>query len=178
MSIIATVEADIDFDEVRIYDVNNELRGVSDIVDIAGIKYSFITAFSNRSETLRFVLSSNSTEIDISRTFNFIDNNVLGSFSDPIVLTPVTLSDESSVINEISLYPNPFLDEITINFSSQNGSESKIEVFNVIGKLLLSQTTKTQQKFVINTAKLASGMYVVRITTDDGRIISKKIIKR
>ena len=49
----------------------------------------------------------------------------------------------------------------------------KVEVVDLSGKSLLSQTSNLSQ---INVAHLASGIYFVKITTDSG-IVTRKFVK-
>ena len=62
------------------------------------------------------------------------------------------------------MYPNPVGDLLTVE--TQETIE-KVEVYNIVGALVLSQTCNTN-KVEIGTAELPAGTYIIRLTTDNG----------
>jgi hypothetical protein len=85
-------------------------------------------------------------------------------------LTPLSVSDINK--NEIAIYPNP-VKEI-INFKSPNNI-SKIEIYDLSGKLLLSKSTENIDNLDIHN--LSNAIYIVKIYSK-GEIVTKKIIKQ
>ncbi|MCB4808620.1 T9SS type A sorting domain-containing protein [Tamlana sp. 62-3] len=73
--------------------------------------------------------------------------------------------------NDLSIYPNPATKTITINNTLDNISE--IEIYNVLGKKVLTSITKT-----IDVSNLKSGIYLVSIMDNDGIKTTKRIIKQ
>lgn len=57
----------------------------------------------------------------------------------------------------IAIYPNPVYDKLTIS----NGDGADIEVYNPLGKLVLSDRVQGEQH-VVSMAELKSGFYIVR----------------
>jgi hypothetical protein len=86
----------------------------------------------------------------------------------------VIVKDEASgikantVSNKISVYPNPFNDELIIITNAQN-----IELFNLVGQALPIETTSVAIGFNINTTNLQPGTYFIKA----GYAV-KKIIKK
>lgn len=72
---------------------------------------------------------------------------------------------------EVTISPNPADNSITINGTSQNWN---IEVTNAAGTIVHS--AKNQR--YIDSKRFPAGLYVVRVTTENGYTISKKIIKK
>ena len=81
-------------------------------------------------------------------------------------------------LNDTILYPNPFTKTITIDFSRESIVISKVEIYNTIGARLLEKPINTNQKIELNTANLAQGVYLIKITDDTGKYVLKKIIKK
>jgi hypothetical protein len=177
MNIIAEVISDENFTKVLIYDEKNVVRGSSEIVDINNKRISFITAFSNLDETLKFVLANDFQAVDIHENFVFVNNLVLGDLKNPVQLSTKALTLENLILTDAILYPNPFTNEITIDVSKENIEISKVEVFNIIGISLLSKTNNLDQKITINTSNLSNGIYLIRLTDTKGEIVVKKMIK-
>jgi hypothetical protein len=83
--------------------------------------------------------------------------------------TPAT-SIKEIFASEFSVYPNPSNGLLTI---SGNETITKVEVTNLLGETVLRPTLDQQS---INISSLASGMYILNISTKNG-IASKKVVK-
>jgi len=93
------------------------------------------------------------------------------------------VSIQSSNFNEdISIYPNPFTSELTINFNKISSQDIKIQILNSEGKQI--QTFKNVKSKVVrwdgNTTegiKAKPGIYFVKIKTGYQEIINKVVLK-
>jgi Secretion system C-terminal sorting domain/META domain len=86
--------------------------------------------------------------------------------------TNYSLSSPDIKNGEITIYPNPSHSEIFIE--SQKDPITKIELLNLLGESLQSRTDYTDS---VDISDLASGIYLLRIFTEQGSIV-KKIIKQ
>ena len=82
--------------------------------------------------------------------------------------------DKSS---SISIYPNPVGDQLNISMDAQNIKIIKAEVFTADGKLI-HRNTPNSVAFRINSKDWQKGMYLLRMTTSKGDIISHKIMRQ
>ncbi|MEP1488248.1 MAG: T9SS type A sorting domain-containing protein [Algibacter sp.] len=82
------------------------------------------------------------------------------------------LSVKESVLNTIKIYPNPIANQFTIT----NSINSIISVYNIIGKLMMRRSIKSNSEDV-NISDFNSGLYFVEIN-NNGIMTSKKIIKK
>ncbi len=73
--------------------------------------------------------------------------------------------------NNITVYPNPATDVITIAAENMEG----YQIFDILGKQLANETVSTSQT-TVNVAALHSGVYFLRIKTSS-TWITKKIVK-
>lgn len=80
---------------------------------------------------------------------------------------------EATTVTPVLLYPNPCEDELQIK-----GKEmiSSIEIINVLGQQLLTFTCN-QNEATVPTTNLTSGIYVVKIKTQNGLVQQFKIQK-
>ncbi len=82
-----------------------------------------------------------------------------------------TLSNEvSNLTSDFNIYPNP----VTESFEILKTDVSKVELYNVNGNKVLS--FYKQQSY--NVESLTQGIYLVRVTSTNGEIMNKKIIKK
>jgi hypothetical protein len=81
--------------------------------------------------------------------------------------------------DQLSVYPNPTSDELTI--ISNQVSIQKIEIDNVLGETMLiyaPQFNKAGTAVNLDVSHLADGMYFVRITLNNEMITRKVIVSR
>jgi hypothetical protein len=93
--------------------------------------------------------------------------------------TLVTLSDnEVSLSDKVLIYPNPVLngDRLTIKFGSNIAA--KLEIYNVTGKLVLSDVVNNDHSKEVNTNALYNGIYMLKISTDEASTTRKFVIMK
>jgi len=72
------------------------------------------------------------------------------------------------------VYPNPARDQVTISSSQEM---TRIMVLNYVGQLVLDSEVN-QSKVVLNTSDYESGIYLVRIETENGVVTKRFAIAR
>ena len=99
-------------------------------------------------------------------------NSINGCASNPFtVQVTVTLGTPRSTVSTLQLYPIPVKTILFIQ-PSNNNSIDKITITDLTGKVVLTQTTNTNQ---VNVELLASGMYIIEAVSGDEKLISKFI---
>jgi hypothetical protein len=94
--------------------------------------------------------------------------------------SPVFANCNYRINNNINVYPNPFSDEITIDFNNQNSSFARIYVFNSMGQIVFSSSlhlSDENTKSKINLKKLVPAVYNIIIHTNDSSL-NHRIIKQ
>jgi len=87
--------------------------------------------------------------------------------------TAINGVDQELLNTEISLFPNPVINKLNIQNSSEATIE-KISIYNMRGKLILQK----RNSFVgINLKQLGTGMHLVKIETSQG-VLHKTILKQ
>jgi len=105
----------------------------------------------------------------VSEPVNFSSNSPLIESNKPVWGTCPTASiDDQNQLN-ISIYPNPTNDKLFIQGLS---SSSKVLIYNVLGKLVLSQTISKE----IDVKQLSKGIYILKII-DEQNETTRKFIK-
>ena len=85
------------------------------------------------------------------------------------------VEEHDTVKTCVSLYPNPANNFITIQSDDASVSLQHVEVYDVIGRKVVSETLDGQRQ-ELSTAKLLSGMYHVRVQTSNGCYSNLKLV--
>lgn len=90
-------------------------------------------------------------------------------------LTSLTTPVEKSAF---SIYPNPVKkgEEISLLFKEKI-NKGTLEVFDVQGKIIHSRKINENNRLMVNTHGLVNGVYLIKITTDQGVTTSKLLIE-
>lgn len=104
---------------------------------------------------------------DYSARQGFIQPNVLAK----IVDTSIPLNLEATV------YPNPFVEGVTISFSEQISDKVEVAVFDVFGRLVMTKSYTAEQNLQVQFDNLSVANYILKITANNKQFI-KKIIKK
>ncbi len=77
-------------------------------------------------------------------------------------------------------YPNPFNPLTTITYQLPMSSDIKLSIYNILGEKVVTLVSKKQQagKYTVewNASGFASGVYIYRLSTDQGFAESKKLL--
>ena len=88
------------------------------------------------------------------------------------------VKENSSLINQVTVYPNPATAETNISFVLQQNAAVKIEVLDLSGRIIATVLNENAQAGTvtqkINTADVAEGNYIVRINAN-GSITQQKL---
>ncbi|HOZ81730.1 MAG TPA: T9SS type A sorting domain-containing protein [Bacteroidia bacterium] len=112
-----------------------------------------------------------------------IQNNaaIYFDFNDPVitntatthVVLPTGIASYQSAEN-IQLFPNPAQSELNIQ---QIAAVEKIQVIDVLGKIVFEKKTNSQQYLKINISQFQNGVYFVKAYSTQG-VVVKKFVKR
>src|SRR5690606_3679450 len=91
-------------------------------------------------------------------------------------LSALILDIDGFVSSKFNVFPNPVTDVITITNNENIGIE-QIEVFDISGKTVKSQSYKMENEVQLNIDNFASGTYLLHIKTHDGTAV-KKVVKK
>ena len=81
------------------------------------------------------------------------------------------LSNDSFVLSQFNLYPNPVKDQFTIQLN-QSLDLQKVNIYNSLGQFISSTT-----KRIVDTTDLSSGLYYVEVITNQGKATKKIVVE-
>ena len=133
--------------------------------------------YANDNEKISFVIEDNGKEIRLKEQVTYRSHAVIGSLSKPFIL-----SDTGTQFN---VFPNPFDNELIINFTVERPTVLHIELLSLTGRLLYSQSYTAahpgNHHIVIGnavTGNLTAGLYLVRIKQPNNESVTFKVIKQ
>lgn len=88
-----------------------------------------------------------------------------------------TVSGITNISNtqlEMTVYPNPVKNELTLVF--EDNSLKQLEIINVLGEVVI-KTSTNNLVYKINTENLTNGVYFIRLIDNNNEIKTTKFIK-
>ena len=167
-------------DIIKAY-VNGELRGCSQIVNRNDEELHFLTISGNdEGQNIVFSLERNGKEVAKSSTVvPFTTNATIGSVTKAVEISFDATEDK------VSVYPNPFVSYLNIQFFAEQDGEAEISIYDLSGRLIMLKTLQAHagiNKYTWHgetnqSAQLAGGLHLVRVTVD-GKTTVHEVIKK
>ncbi len=133
---------------------------------------SFEFDFSSGFEALQCMVLTGPDHLLIGGKTNYIEQ-----FSD-FLLAEINMSESLGLSTnhsaELSIYPNPFSDKITV--SMENESVTTVQLTDATGRLI--GTYPAGKNTVLSLEHLESGIYHVVFTNGQQELVSKKLVKQ
>ncbi len=91
---------------------------------------------------------------------------------------PQGISETAKKPLNLTLYPNPVINQAFINITAENATAAQLKIYTVTGTLVYSSNTKVENnKIAFDASNLSNGIYIVRLKTNDGFEGTTKFIK-
>lgn len=126
--------------------------------------------------------TSNVYNATLGGVYNMIKTNLNGcadSAATGLTLTVINCSgvDEKSVLEMLSIYPNPAHDNVNISFGNTNGNRN-VRIVDALGKTVLTLMSANTSSVTINTKNWNNGMYLIHISDEDHTITKRLAITK
>ena len=160
--------------------VNSLFSSDNSLVAIANPLQSISLLNTGGQSTLNYMVTfdqnlTNGTFITFEQQLTKNLYQLTTSFSIPIIdETGNSISDWKQGA-EISLYPNPTSSTLTVR---ANELISAVEIIDLTGKIVQTQSNIFNEQVVLNVNSLSSGIYFLRLTNQQEEISYKKFIKQ
>jgi hypothetical protein len=79
----------------------------------------------------------------------------------------IVLSNNDYFIDNLSLYPNPATERITLKLSKANELPDSYAVYNMLGQLITEKSINATTDLTLNTAAFNQGMYFIKVRKDN-----------
>lgn len=89
----------------------------------------------------------------------------------------VSIKEENTILNSFSISPNPATEFTNVRFNLTEATKVEVSLVDVVGKTVLNvaneNMTSGAHEMKVNTSSLATGMYMIRIATNNGTITER-----
>ena len=121
-----------------------------------------------------FFDDANTDTLNLSPT----NNNYAYYYLDDVCVSPDSLycenwlgvKEQTVKKEEVTIYPNPCINQLNVKISKQ--SNTNISIIDITGKVIM-QAKIEENEFSFNTEKLAKGLYLVKVESVTGVMLTK-----
>ena len=102
------------------------------------------------------------------------------SINNPNGCVGTNIIEDNSITFEMSIYPNPVKDNVTLIFTTTKAQQIQIKVLDMLGQALIQsnkQVNSGTNNIQINTQTLAKGFYVLSVRDGSNEIKVVKFVK-
>lgn len=143
--------------------------------EIGSVSMKITTGNINGKDLAFYAMNTYITDLRvIDNQGNVLDVDAIGDAS--TVQYEPTGINEINWRGEVSLYPNPAQQQLTINSSQL--PISNLQVNNLLGETVLEQQGNNSGKAVLNVADLADGVYILKIASGSSTYHTKFMVNK
>jgi len=112
------------------------------------------------------IVISSSSNVPINNSYMYVDNLLFNG-------SVIGIDEKNLTANDVTLYPNPSRESVTINISQPINVPIQINIYDIVGKLVYSKTVK-ENKTVLDVSEWKKGIYTFEIK--QGKPLIKKLV--
>lgn len=154
-------------------------NATDDVVLITGSKITLGADAVVTTNVTYDALATDAGDVLVLRFIRTDDGNTARNFSIDLAkinnaaVTATVLGLANNVLRDaISIYPNPSSHTLNINKSNIGVNIKSVSLVNIIGKTVYKNISVNS----INVSKFSKGLYLLKLESEDGGILTKKII--
>ncbi len=91
-------------------------------------------------------------------------------FDGTVTYSPVEQVDFVGAVESISVFPNPIADAFTVVVPSAFGEQVDLSLYDATGRLVRLQTFGVSSGIRVETQDLSTGLYLLRASSQDGKV--------
>ena len=110
-------------------------------------------------------------------TLTISNGNCSNSTTQIITITPVSIAEVTSGINNIQVYPNPSKENFILEYTLVNESPVSIQIIDVLGQQIQTQFegSSLAGKHNFDITGLSKGTYYIRLVANDKTFVQKMV---
>ena len=123
-----------------------------------------------------YIVQQSIGQASVIGTFNNVDYILRQGFIQPNVLAKIIGKDIPLNLEAI-IYPNPFVESISISFNEKVLNKIEVAVFDVLGRVVFSKNYNAEQNLQVQLNNLSVANYILKVTANNKKFL-KNIIKK
>lgn len=109
-------------------------------------------------------------------SFNTSNYEIRQGFIQPNLLSKII--DKNIPVNlNIDVFPNPFKETITLNFTEVQKGEIVVSIYDMLGRLVNENTYNAEKTIILQLSNLAKANFILKVRSDNNQFV-KKILKK
>ena len=138
---------------------------------------AYLTIAGEEVADLSFSLYNAKTDetFEADNYITFSTNAIVGSLSEPYVVSFRSTTGLAESSRRIQVYPNPVAAGEHFSLGLPDGASARVEVLNALG-IVMSTETMSQQRSMMTAPKVA-GVYTLRIVIDENTYSRRLVVK-
>lgn len=108
-------------------------------------------------------------------TYSYTNSNGCTNSSSKTITVELCTGLEEINGGELVIYPNPAKETLTVKFGAMPDNAATVELYDAIGKLVVSQKA-TEQLVIVDVQAFAKGIYTLRIVSGNSQVV-RRIVK-
>ncbi|OFY27410.1 MAG: hypothetical protein A2275_10190 [Bacteroidetes bacterium RIFOXYA12_FULL_35_11] len=157
-------------DSVNVLDSNN-VQVTWVIIDNGGNSVTYVTTYPYNQNGV----------VVVYLTINCIGSKAVTILENKIQINGITgIKNENSENSSLSVYPNPVKENVNLSFINANSSVATVKIINAAGQLIAENNynlTKGSNLININTAGFKAGVYFIQLISENGTVVTKRMVK-
>ncbi len=140
-------------------------------LDTIGFQAAFNPNPRQLCDTVALVTGTGSPVSDPTPANNVTCKSVY-SIKDPLAIGTIVATAE-----QLAVYPNPASASVNVRYDFQSAAKAGITVYDMSGKVVYTEqpmpVAAGEKVYSINTAQFGSGLYMVELSVNDSKLVSK-----
>jgi hypothetical protein len=91
------------------------------------------------------------------------------------LLPNTSVNEVVNVSSLLGLFPNPAKENVTVSMDKGQAVISQVNVFDITGKVVLTQNAVSAHEVVLNTENFTKGIYLVNVKLANGASATKRL---
>jgi hypothetical protein len=158
MNIVAKIPKE--FDQVVFYNTTtNQIIGQSQDVIIDNSKFVFATIYGDSIINVKAELVNKDSKVSATNSIVFVPNTVMGTIKSPYNIEYIKPSS-----SEMNAYPNPFINNVTLEFNSTIQGTAYLSIYNEQTQLIETKqinVAKGMNRYIYQANQANMGNYLI-----------------
>ena len=136
------------------------------------------TGISGSSEEVRinnknYVIQHSIGQASVTGTFSDQNYVLRQGFIQPNILAKIIDNNNVSLALEAIVYPNPFIDNVTIQFNEFISDTINVELYDILGGKVISEKYVANKEIILNLSVLVRSEYILKVKAKNKLFVTK-----